>query len=64
MNQRMVTLPEICVKELVPFEESGADRMGHFLVKMNGRADHKVWISVFVLGDAVSPRRTHLQFGR
>ena len=46
-NQRMAPLPERRVKELAPFEESGVDLMGHFFVKMNGRANHKVWIAVF-----------------
>ena len=43
----MAPLPERRVKELAPFEESGVDLMGHFFVKMNGRANHKVWIAVF-----------------
>ena len=43
----MALLPERRVKELAPFEESGVDLMGHFFVKMNGRANHKVWIAVF-----------------
>ena len=47
MNQRMVPLPEKRLKELAPFGESGVNLMGPFLVKMNGRANHKVWISVF-----------------
>ena len=47
MNQKMAPLPERRVKELAPFEETGVDLMRPFLVKMNGRADHKMWISVF-----------------
>ena len=43
----MAPLLEHRMKELAPFEESGVDLMGHFFVKMNGRANHKVWIAVF-----------------
>ena len=47
MNQRTAPLPEKRLKESAPFGETGVDLMGPFLVKMNGRANHKVWFSVF-----------------
>ena len=47
MQQQMAPLPQ---RRLIPtavFEEVGLDCMGHFLVKLNGRADHKVWAVIF-----------------
>ena len=46
-NQQMANLPSNRVNPAPVFAETGLDVMGHFLVKMNGRADHKVWIAVF-----------------
>ena len=43
----MANLPSNRVNPAPVFAETGLDVMGHFLVKMNGRADHKVWIAVF-----------------
>ena len=43
----MAPLPQRRVVPTAVFEEVGLDCMGHFLVKLNGRADHKVWAVVF-----------------
>ena len=43
----MAPLPQRRLIPTAPFEEVGLDCMGHFLVKLNGRADHKVWAVVF-----------------
>ena len=43
----MAPLPAMRVRENPPFAETGLDLMGPFLCKMNGRADHKVWIAIF-----------------
>ena len=47
MKQQMAPLPQRRLIPTAPFEEVGLDCMGHFLVKLNGRADHKVWAVVF-----------------
>ena len=43
----MAPLPSNRVNPAPVFAETGLDVMGHFNVKMNGRADHKVWVAVF-----------------
>ena len=46
-DQQMAPLPSNRVNPAPVFAETGLDVMGHFNVKMNGRADHKVWVAVF-----------------
>ena len=46
-EQKMAPLPAFRVSTNGPFYNSGVDLMGPFLVKLNGRANHKVWIAVF-----------------
>ena len=46
-SQRMAPLPESRVSTTAPFSSCGIDIMGHFLVKLNGRANHKVYVAVF-----------------
>ncbi len=46
-RQQMAPLPQRRLIPTAPFEEVGLDCMGHFLVKLNGRADHKVWAVIF-----------------
>ena len=46
-SQQMAPLPAMRVRENPPFAETGLDLMGPFLCKMNGRADHKIWIAIF-----------------
>ena len=46
-SQRMAPLPEERVSTTAPFRNCGIDIMGHFLVKLNGRANHKAYVAVF-----------------
>ena len=46
-EQKMAPLPSFRVSTKGPFFNCGIDLMGPFLVKLNGRASHKVWIAVF-----------------
>ena len=46
-QQKMGPLPEDRVKFNYIFERTGVDLMGPFLVKRNGRANHKCWVVVF-----------------
>ena len=46
-EQKMAPLPPFRVSTKGPFYNCGIDLMGPFLVKLNGRANHKVWIAVF-----------------
>ena len=43
----MAPLPSFRVSTDGPFYNCGLDLMGPFLVILNGRASHKVWIAVF-----------------
>ena len=45
--QKMGPLPEQRVRLDGIFENTGLDLMGPFLVKRNGRADHKAWVVIF-----------------
>ena len=56
MQQLMAPLPEERVSMAAPFENSGVDLMGPFLVKENGRADHKKWVAIFT---CLSTRSVH-----
>ena len=47
LSQKMGALPAERVNIAAPFEYSGVDLAGPFEVKMNGRANHKIWIAVF-----------------
>ena len=47
MTQKMGALPDFRVNAASPFEKTALDLAGPFLVKMNGRANHKVWITIF-----------------
>ena len=47
MSQKMAPLPEYRVNAAAPFERTCLDLAGHFETRMNGRANHKVWIAVF-----------------
>ena len=46
-EQKMAPLPAFRVSTSGPFHNCGIDLMGPFMVKLNGRANHKVWIAVF-----------------
>ena len=41
-------LPDFRVNKADPFEKAAVDLGGPFEVKMNGRANHKVWLSIFM----------------
>ena len=43
----MAPLPAFRVSMNGPFYNCGLDLMGPFMVKLNGRANHKVWVAVF-----------------
>ena len=43
----MAPLPKERTTMTAPFYHCGIDIMGHFLVKLNGRANHKVYVAVF-----------------
>ena len=58
MRQLMAPLPEERVSMTAPFENSGVDLMGPFLVKENGRADHKKWVAIFT---CLSTRSVHAE---
>ena len=58
MNQLMAPLPEERVSMAAPFENTGVDLMGPFLVKENGRADHKKWVAIFT---CLSTRSVHAE---
>ena len=47
MTQKMAALPDFRVNAAAPFEKTALDLAGPFLVKMNGRANHKVWVTIF-----------------
>ena len=47
MSQKMAPLPEYRVNAAAPFERTCLDLAGHFETRMNGRANHKVWLSIF-----------------
>ena len=57
-SQLMAPLPEERVSMTAPFENSGVDLMGPFLVKENGRADHKKWVAIFT---CLSTRTVHTE---
>ena len=57
-EQQMGPLPEMRVSTNPPFQEVGLDLMGPFLVRMNGRALHKVWVVVFA---CMSTRSVHCE---
>ena len=46
-EQKMAPLPKERTTTTAPFYHCGIDIMGHFYVKMNGRANHKVYVAVF-----------------
>ena len=46
-EQKMAPLPRMRTTTTAPFYHCGIDVMGYFLVKMNGRANHKVYVAVF-----------------
>ena len=46
-EQKMAPLPSFRVSTTGPFHNCGLDLMGPFMVKLNGRANHKVWVAVF-----------------
>ena len=46
-EQKMAPLPRARTTTTAPFHHCGVDIMGYFLVKMNGRANHKVYVAVF-----------------
>ena len=46
-EQKMAPLPPFRVSTTGPFHNCGVDLMGPFMVKLNGRANHKVWVAVF-----------------
>ena len=46
-EQKMAPLPRERTTTTAPFYHCGIDIMGHFLVKLNGRANHKVYVAVF-----------------
>ena len=47
LSQKMAPLPEFRVNAAAPFERTCLDLAGHFETRMNGRANHKVWICIF-----------------
>ena len=47
LEQQMAPLPLSRLTLKSPFKETGLDLMGPFFVRMNGRANHKVWVTVF-----------------
>ena len=47
LQQRMAPLPMERVSMTGPFNNTGVAMMGPFLVKMNGRSNHKVYVAVF-----------------
>ena len=47
LTQKMAPLPDFRVNKAAPFEKAAVDLAGPFEVKMNGRANHKVWLSIF-----------------
>ena len=47
LTQKMAPLPNFRVTAAAPFERTAVDLAGPFDVKMNSRATHKVWISLF-----------------
>ena len=46
-EQKMAPLPRERTTTTAPFFHCGVDIMGYFLVKLNGRANHKVYVAVF-----------------
>ena len=46
-EQKMAPLPKERTTTTAPFYHCGVDIMGHFMVKLNGRANHKVYVAVF-----------------
>ena len=44
----MGVLPALRVSQAAPFSLTGIDVMGPWLCKRNSRADHKLWVTVFV----------------
>ena len=47
LEQKMAPLPASRVTSGAPFEETGLDLFGPLPCKMNGRATHKIWVTVF-----------------
>ena len=58
LTQQMAPLPAQRVTPASPFQNSGVDLAGPFEVKMNGRANHKVWIAIFT---CCSTRAVHAE---
>ena len=46
-EQKMAPLPRERTTTTAPFFHCGVDIMGYFLVKLNGRANHKVYVAIF-----------------
>ena len=58
LSQKMAPLPLERVSMTAPFFSAGLDMMGPFLVKMNGRSNHKVYVAVFT---CMESRSVHVE---
>jgi len=57
-RQKMAPLPAPRLETTAPFQTTGIDCAGPFLVKLNGRADHKVYVLVMT---CFQSRAVHLE---